>query len=929
MIRCIIKKWAFTILAVSSLLPIRAQETQYQYLSGTGSDHTINWQFFCTAGRNSGKWASIPVPSNWELQGFGKYDYGHVKDTVRGWEKGLYKYAFKAPSSWKGYHINIVFEGSMTDTEVKINGKSAGAIHQGAFYRFKYDISKLLNYEGKNLLEVTVSKQSSNKDVNRAERKADYWIFGGIFRPVYLEALPLQHIAQIALDAKANGAFNANVSLKNIQSATEVSAQVFTLDGQKAGIPFSSKIKKGDTLINVSAVIKSIKTWTPESPNLYRVEVALNENGKTIHSISQRFGFRTIELRERDGIYLNGVKIKFKGVNRHCFWPSTGRATCKQISLDDAKLIKEMNMNAVRMSHYPPDEHFLEVCDSLGLMVLDELAGWHAYYDTPTGTKLTRAMIAKDGNHPSVVIWGNGDEGGHNLDLVPVMDEDIQKRPVVLPWEVFRGTDTQHYKDYDYGNGELWHGHNVTFPTEFLHGLYDGGLGASLFDYWEMMWRNPLSAGGFLWVFCDEGVVRTDQNGFIDNDGSHAPDGILGPYREKEASFYTIKQVWSPIYFEHREISPKFDGTFRIENRYHFTNLNQCKFSWKLGTFETPDEKSVSKSISGEIESPDIEPGMTDTLLMKMPSNWDTFDVLYITATGPDGNEIFTWSWPISRPAQIVQKLIPTNISGTVETSKKDSMLIVAANGIKLYFNQKTGLLKQAENSKGIIPFGNGPIICEGEMDFVSLKIIKDGENVVISDSFGNKSNLKEVKWTITPTGWVKLDVKYWPTGEESNILGITFDYPESNIKGVRYLGDGPYRVWKNRTQGNKLGVWNKDYNNTVTGESQKLIYPEFKGYHSNLYWAKFLTTSGSFTVATETEDIFLHLFTPQPPKETFNVSPEFPKGNISFLHGITPIGTKSQKAINMGPSGKKNMFFDYWKARWKSMTLWFDFSAE
>src|SRR5689334_10268826 len=149
-----------------------SQQTEKFYLSGTGNDNTVNWQFFCTGGLNSGKWTTIPVPSCWELQGFGKYDYGFAKDSVRGKEKGMYKYTFSVPAEWKDKTVNIVFEGSMTDTEVKINGKSAGAIHQGAFYAFRYDITRLLKFGGNNLLEVTVSKHSANESVNAAERRA-------------------------------------------------------------------------------------------------------------------------------------------------------------------------------------------------------------------------------------------------------------------------------------------------------------------------------------------------------------------------------------------------------------------------------------------------------------------------------------------------------------------------------------------------------------------------------------------------------------------------------------------------------------------------------------------------------------------------------------------------------------------------------------
>lgn len=147
-----------------------AQNTEIKYLSGTGSDKTVDWDFFCTKGRNSGKWTKIAVPSNWELQGFGTYNYGHDKPLAD--EQGLYKYKFQVPASWKNKQINIVFEGSMTDTKVMINGVQAGEIHQGAFYRFKYDITKLLKFGGNNLLEVTVNKMSANTSVNQAEREA-------------------------------------------------------------------------------------------------------------------------------------------------------------------------------------------------------------------------------------------------------------------------------------------------------------------------------------------------------------------------------------------------------------------------------------------------------------------------------------------------------------------------------------------------------------------------------------------------------------------------------------------------------------------------------------------------------------------------------------------------------------------------------------
>ena len=213
-----------------------AQQTIVQYLSGTDKDHTVQWDFFCTKGMNSGKWTTIAVPSNWEQQSFGGYSYGH--DKIKTDEQGLYKYSFKTDQQWKNKKVFIVFEGSMTDTDVKINGRSAGAIHQGAFYRFKYDITRLLKYGTNNLLEVKVDKQSANTSINRAERNGDFWVLGGIYRPVYLEIVPADFIDRVAIDAKASGAFSMDVFTPNIKAGNTIEAQVQQLNGENVGDPF-------------------------------------------------------------------------------------------------------------------------------------------------------------------------------------------------------------------------------------------------------------------------------------------------------------------------------------------------------------------------------------------------------------------------------------------------------------------------------------------------------------------------------------------------------------------------------------------------------------------------------------------------------------------------------------------------------------------
>ncbi|MGJ7032246.1 glycoside hydrolase family 2 TIM barrel-domain containing protein [Niabella hirudinis] len=904
---------------------VNAQQTEMQYLSGKGNDDAVQWDFYCTGGMNANKWTTIGVPSCWELQGFGKYNYGFAKDSVKGKEKGLYKHRFSVPADWRHKKVNIVFEGVMTDAEVKVNGKLAGPVHQGAFYAFRYDISKLLKYGKQNLLEVTVAKHSANKSVNAAEREGDFWIFGGIFRPVWLEALPQLHISSVKINAGADGIFKAVINAA-ASASEQLKVELFTTGGEKLPGQLHPVLRRPENVFWIQTKVDGIKPWTPETPELYKAVFTLYKNNRPVHSVSQKFGFRTVALRKRDGIYVNGIKVKFKGINRHSFRPETGRTLSYANSVEDVLLIKEMNMNAVRMSHYPPDGHFLDVCDSLGLFVMDELAGWHGHYDTPTGTKLLKEMIAHDMNHPSIVLWSNGNEGGHNVELDSLFTEfDPQQRPVVHPWQLFNGIETQHYRQYNYGIGNYDNGHDIVLPTEFLHGQYDGGHGAGLEDYWDKMWRDPLHAGGFLWDFADQAVVRKDLHDSLDTDKHRGADGIVGPHHEKEGSFYAVKQIWSPVYFERRELTPEFDGKLHIENRYLYTNLDQCSFSWELRRigFNTTTNKK------GMAAAPSLAPGAKGVLDLKLPADWHIYDVLYVTVKDRYHQELFTWSFPVSLPGKKATEIVTTKGEGTVAIDEVDSLYTIRVKDVRMIINKNTGLLVKAENAKGPVLLTNGPRIQEGITNFKNCAYRYEGKNLAITSAFDKKESFNTLRWTIYPSGWIKMEVQYFPMALHTNMLGVNFDYPEREMRSVTYMGNGPYRVWKNRMKGTSFGVWNKQYNNTETGE--QWVYPEFKGYYSNFYSGTFKGNDQQFTVATETEDLFLRLFAAAPKTDPWhNYEPLFPEGDISFMQAIPSIGNKTQTSETTGPMGQKNIFYDYEKdpGRALKMVLWFDFSA-
>lgn len=880
--------------------------TEIQFLSGRGSDQTENWKFMVTAGRQANQWTEIPVPSCWEFHGFGTFNYGH--DEEKGSEQGKYRHSFTVPELWNSKKIFIVFEGSMTDTEVKINGLSAGPVHQGGFYRFQYDISELLLPGQDNLLEVYVNKMSSNASINAAERTSDFWVFGGIFRPVYLKAVPREFITRTAISARHNGSFSIDVYPESVDTADRVSARLINPDGTALSGTVSVPVKQGAEKITLQTKVSGQKNWTAENPTLYYADIRLLSGNTEIHAVRERFGFRTIEIRQGQGIFLNESPIVLKGVNRHSFRPETGRALSRQDCLEDILNMKDMNMNAVRMSHYPPDKVFLDLCDEYGLYVLDELAGWQKPpYDTATGERLLKAMVITDVNHPSVLFWDNGNEGGWNRAL----DDDFalydpQNRQVLHPHELHSGIDTDHYESYESTLEKLKAG-NIFMPTEYLHGLYDGGLGAGLDDYWRAMWGHPLNGGMFLWVFADEGVVRGDLNGFIDTDGNHAPDGILGPHGEREASYYTIKEIWSPVYFDtNNDLPADFAGRIPVENRYDFSNLNRCRFEWELVRFRNPGD-GLSGHVSlagGKFTGPDIPARAGGEVRINLPVEHQQADALKVTAFDWNDCPLHTWTWTLATTDNIRSRIV--KVTGSTPAYKKGPQTIDVTAGITIFqFDLNTGGLRSARSGSHHIPFGDGPVLQISGRETSSGKpeIILEEKPSSLEIMVKNHPDFSRLEWSVYGSGWLKLKYGYDHDGPV-DYMGISFNYPEIRMNGMSWLGRGPFRVWKNRLKGGTLDVWNNTYNSFQANTAWN--YPEFPGYYADFSWASFKTDDGPITIATDTPDLFLRVYRQEDGEDPRHTAMKWPGGDISLLHAIPAIGTKFLKAEDLGPQGRR-----------------------
>ena len=1005
--------------------PAPVAATEVRYLSGHGPRDAVPWEFAVTGGRRAGQWSTLPVPSQWEQHGFGGYDFGEGPQQHT--EHGLYRLRFAVPASWRGRHVRLVFEGVMTEATVKVNGTLAGPAHVGAFYRFRYDITDLLRYDGDNLLEVDVNKRATDPLSSAAETRADYWVFGGIFRPVWLEATPATAIDHVAVDARADGTLAATVRVDgaDLLAGANLRAQVIDADGKPVGVTLSSPVAAaGET--RLGGAFPAPRLWTAETPNLYTLRLSLERGGQVLHRTSTRFGFRTFEVRKGEGLFLNGHKILMKGVNRHSFRPETGRALDPEDSWEDARLIKSMNMNTARMSHYPPDPAFLEAADELGLYVLDELSGWQHAHGAEIGHRLVREMVERDVNHPSILFWDNGNEGGWNTAL----DGDFalydpQGRAVLHPWALHDEVDTKHYPNWTLLNERL-RGPNLLMPTEFLHALYDGGGGASLADYWGAITQSRYGAGAIFWVLADEGIVRTDQDGSVDTYSTYAPDGLVGPHHEKEGSYYAVRQVWSPIQVDKQESLDGVDALV-VRNAYDFRSLGDCRFSWQLLRYPGPDATTRSARVlaKGAVQGPGLKPHDSGRLDLHLPSGWRKLhaDALTLTAYGPDGNAVWTWTFAAQGADRTDgHRAAHAAHVATPRVERHDGRVALVAGGVRASFDARTGLLASLSDGVRTTPLDNGPRLVYArpqaaepawlpfartemattaatgdyalaapqtasvlevepaftkEMAYVRLRVelSPDGQRwhtifdasrrandglrylfppqlvgavriTSVADQSGRPVLLKSVKlghdvsrfpaveapavklrtgvaraangpvawieadgagglehvrWTLNARGELALDYAY--TLEGSMLYhGVGFDFPEERMTRLRWLGNGPYRVWQNRLQGGWLAVHETAYNAIQPGVS--FGYPEFQGMYADVRWARLGSSDSDLVLEASGTGSpgYLRIGTPRISHPQTSV--EFPAGDLAWLHAIPAIGSKFIAPEKLGPSG-------------------------
>ena len=449
-------------------------------------------------------------------------------------------------------------------------------------------------------------------------------------------------------------------------------------------------------------------------------------------------------------------------------------------------------------------------------------------------------------------------------------------------------------------------------PTEFLHGLYDGGHGAGLYDYWQMMYRHPRCVGGFLWDLADEGVVRTDRDGMIDNVGNFGADGIVGPHFEKEGSYYTIRQLWCPVWVESdqrgnltglRKVADHYE--LAVENRYDFLNLNTVSFRYEYVALPHCGEKGGEKVLkSATLKGPDVAPRAAGTLAI--PTYTGEASMLRITASDINQQELMTWTLAIPYEHKSSFK----------------------ANGFRADFDAKTGRLNGVEVNGKHISLANGPrFVAARRSDrsldqfynhddkqaekkktqytefsdagqFVSLDTLAENRLVAryklgCMDSVVYKINAEQ--------GIIAIDAHYNFQGVV-DLMGVMFDYPEAQVESKQWIGRGPYRVWQNRQHGPQYGLWETAYNDPVPGETFE--YPEFKGYFAGVDWMTLRTKEGQISLANlQPDEDYVGVYEPRDGRD--HILYTLPQTGLSLMRVIPAVRNKVNTTDLNGPSAQ------------------------
>ncbi len=713
----------------------------YQSLNGDwkfhyAADLTKRPLNFFETNFNDASWSTLPVPSNWELQGFGIPIYTNIiypfpkNPPFVGNDNpvGTYRKEFSIPESWSGKDVLLHF-GSITGCAfVYVNGHKAG-ISKASKTAAEFNISRYLQ-KGKNLLAVQVFRWHDGSYLE----DQDFWRLSGIERDVFLYTVPSLSIWDFELKtdldaAYKNGLFSAEVQLRKFKRTAMKDAVVAVeLQDQSGTVVYSQKKNVKEAADSLQQVlfkgnIAQPKKWSAETPDLYNCIISLQDaSGKIIHTTAVRVGFRKIEIKNAQ-LLVNGKKIMVHGVNRHEHDEQLGHVPTKELMIRDIQLMKQYNINAVRTAHYPNDPLWLKLCDEYGLYVVDEanveIHGMGVLPQRNFDTSIHPAympewapaikdrivrMVERDKNHASVIIWSMGNECGNGkvfYDAYQWIKQRDNSRPVLFEQAMEDwNTDIvspmypsiKYMKDYakDFTKKRPF------IMCEYAHAM--GNSSGNFQEYFDIIKSSPHMQGGFIWDWVDQGIQTKDENGktywayggdfgagHLQNDENFCANGLVAADRSPHPGIYEVKKVYQDILIKNKDWQK---GWIVVENNFNFSSLQNYRFKWELLQNGKPVQSdtfslNLQPSLSADVK---LDFAVTDSKEEMMLNVYAV--TKNATAAIPAGHEVAREQFGSNSKQFFTQNHTK---QGKLEVTKTENIIHFKAGAVSGSFNSKTG----------------------------------------------------------------------------------------------------------------------------------------------------------------------------------------------------------------------------------------------
>jgi beta-galactosidase len=689
---------------------------------------------FATPAASDAGWKGIPVPANWEVEGFSIPTYqeraGNQSDDI-----GLYRRWVQVPATFAGQRVLWHFDGVYDGAEVFVNGQRAG-YHESGFTAFDIDVTAALKPGQRNLMAVRVYKKTSSGSLD----KGDFWCLGGIYRENYLVALPPLHVDDVTVVTDLDAQYK-DATLKSTVRVTgktgahfNLSGELYSLDGTR--IPLTAMTQAGVigadgfAIVALTAPVVAPKLWSAEKPNLYYVFYSLSSGMRTVERVEDRIGFRKIEIK--GGVMMvNGVPVKLTGTNRHEEFLTLGHALNESVWKTDIALLKGANINAVRTSHYNHAARFLELCDEAGIYVLDESPFCWVATEIKDVTRQwaflqrARETLARDKNRPSVVVWSCGNESSYGANAQAVFDYMKANDPTRLALISQQGLGPNPKTDFD-----DYHYPPVAQMLEMLKSparakvpaIYTeiGGIedpwGKILADNWAPIWSSDGIAGAFIWEWQEQNLAdRFPDRWSVPSPGARGIDlatgirlsggggAVTADRQIKPNRYWNLKMVYSPVTTAARElVAVAGQYVVPLQNRYSFTDLSELSCRWQ----ELAGDQVLAH---GETRIA-AKPRSTVDAAFPIASGMDTLRLEFIH---PDGRSVYAARLHVKgyQGAPAPAALASSGPAGLFETGQE---VMVQTAGSQLVFDKRTGQIASWRYADQDVVLG-GPILNLGE----------------------------------------------------------------------------------------------------------------------------------------------------------------------------------------------------------------------